>query len=178
MTDSSRVLISTCTSTSTHTVIHHFSLHFLQFPFLLHLSTNTREIFSTSCSPEQCTWFSFNSIIPSFNYFLQTPPECTILHFALEENTLHFRIASFFLQINLYITQRLIIFTITRSDLIIQAYILFRKLQLHNSFLQICHNILIVESFYTVLIYLLHYVFLLSYCICKATLILLCLHYL
>ena len=93
--DSSRVLVSTSPSTFTPAIIHHFSLQFLQSLSFLHLPTNSIPTYNVFISPEQCTWLSFDSIIPSFNSLLHSSPTRTLHHFAFETNTIHYRIASF-----------------------------------------------------------------------------------
>ena len=92
---SSRVLISTFSSTPTLAVIHHSSLHFLQSPSLLHLPPNTNLPSNAFISPDQYTWTYFDSIILSYCLLFQSSPTYTIDHFAFETNTLHYRTASF-----------------------------------------------------------------------------------
>ena len=89
------VLVSTSPSTFTPAIIHHFSLQFLQSLSFLHLPTNSIPTYNVFISPEQCTWLSFDSIIPSFNSLLHSSPTRTLHHFAFETNTIHYRIASF-----------------------------------------------------------------------------------
>ena len=100
----SRVLISTSPSTPTPAVSHHFSLRFLPSPLFLHLPTSTTPKSNVFISLDQCTWLSFDSIIPSFSSLLQSSPTRTIHHFTFETNTLDIASYPFSLLIQLCIT--------------------------------------------------------------------------
>ena len=90
-----RVLVATTPSTPKPAVIRHFSLQFLQSPSMLHPTTNGTPTSNIFIYPEQCTWLSFDSIIPSFSSLLFPSPARTLHHFVFEIKTLHYRIASF-----------------------------------------------------------------------------------
>ena len=90
-----RVLVATTPSTPTPAVICHFSLQFLQSPSLFHPPTNGSPTSNIFISPEQCTWFSFDSIIPSFSSLLFSSPARTLHRFVFQINTHHYRIAYF-----------------------------------------------------------------------------------
>ena len=70
VTASSTSLIATSSSVTFPSILHYCSLQFLQSPSLVNLSTQPLTTSPIFITPKAITWFSFDSIIPSFGSLL------------------------------------------------------------------------------------------------------------
>ena len=111
-----RVLVSTSPSTPTPAVIHHFYLQFLQLPSLLNLPTNSTPTSNVFISPEQYTWLSFDSIIPSFSSLFILRLHVLFIILPLKQMLSIIASYPFSLLIQLSITQHCSIFIIICCD--------------------------------------------------------------
>ena len=145
VTATSRILVSTTPSTPTSAVIHHFSLQFLHSLSLLYLPTHSTSTPSVFISPQQCTWLSFDSIIPSFSSLLSPSPARTLHHFAFETNILHYRIASFLPSTSILHYTTLQHFIFSYCNWAIPTYIIYLIIQLRSNLLTLSRIFHIID---------------------------------